>query len=179
MVQLEDDEPLDETNLLISQYLLPDTGTKRENMHLAHKPSDETDLLIEAINGMDIGWSADVCKLQRHHASYGSHCDAQKNQLAQKKAEATEGLEVEEKLFGEGKEFEKAWEQARSFQKKYSKPEEIPTEELPDNFDWRNVGGYNFLGDLRDQKACGSCYTFSFVQIMEHKLMIQKGTPMP
>jgi len=24
---------------------------------------------------MDIGWKADVCKLQKHHASYGSHCD--------------------------------------------------------------------------------------------------------
>jgi hypothetical protein len=23
-----------------------------------------------------LGWKADVCKLQKHHADYGDHCDA-------------------------------------------------------------------------------------------------------
>lgn len=31
-------------------------------MHLEHKPSDEMDLLIEAINEADLGWKADTCK---------------------------------------------------------------------------------------------------------------------
>ena len=35
----------------------------RFNAHHAHVPSDDMDLLIEAINSMDIGWKADVCKL--------------------------------------------------------------------------------------------------------------------
>ena len=35
---------------------------KRGNLHLQHKPSDETDLLIEAVNAANLGWKADVCK---------------------------------------------------------------------------------------------------------------------
>lgn len=34
------------------------------------------DLLIETINESDdIPWKADTCKHQKHHASYGAHCD--------------------------------------------------------------------------------------------------------
>lgn len=40
-----------------------------------HKPSDETDLLIQTVNEADLGWKADVCKYQKHHANYGSHCE--------------------------------------------------------------------------------------------------------
>lgn len=53
----------------------------RFNAHHEHVPSDETDILIEAINNMEIGWKADTCKLQEHHASYGSHCKAQKEEV--------------------------------------------------------------------------------------------------
>lgn len=35
---------------------------KRQNMHQAHRPSDEMDLLIEAVNEAGLGWTADVCK---------------------------------------------------------------------------------------------------------------------
>jgi hypothetical protein len=48
---------------------------KRRNLHLDHKPSDETDLLIQAVNESDLGWTADVCKYQKSHANYGAHCD--------------------------------------------------------------------------------------------------------
>jgi hypothetical protein len=33
------------------------------------------DLLIEEVNKADLGWKADVCKYQKHHANYGAHCD--------------------------------------------------------------------------------------------------------
>ena len=58
-------------------------------MHLEHKPSDEMDLLIEAINEADLGWKADTCKYQKHHAKYGKHCD--KVELAQIKDLGDEG----------------------------------------------------------------------------------------
>jgi hypothetical protein len=45
-------------------------------MHLNHRPSDEMDLLIDEVNAADLGWKADVCKYQKHHANYGTHCDA-------------------------------------------------------------------------------------------------------
>ena len=44
-------------------------------MHLEHKPSDEMDLMISAINEADLGWKADTCKYQKHHQLYGKHCD--------------------------------------------------------------------------------------------------------
>lgn len=103
MVQLNENEPEDEMNLLLEQYLMPHGKTTRENLHQSHKPSDETDLLIETINKLDIGWGADVCKLQKHHASYGSHCDSQKTKLAQKGS--LEALDLDEKVFGQGEDF--------------------------------------------------------------------------
>lgn len=27
------------------------------------------------MNEADLGWKADVCKYQKHHALYGAHCD--------------------------------------------------------------------------------------------------------
>jgi hypothetical protein len=48
---------------------------KRHNMHLEHKPSDEMDLLIDAVNAANLGWKADVCKYQKTHPKYGAHCD--------------------------------------------------------------------------------------------------------
>lgn len=41
------------------------------------------DLLIETVNEADLGWTADVCKYQKHHAKYGSHCEKEALLLAQ------------------------------------------------------------------------------------------------
>jgi len=53
-----------------------DSSTKRFNAHLEHKAGNETDKAISFINNNDFGWKADTCKLQSHHAEYGSHCEA-------------------------------------------------------------------------------------------------------
>jgi cathepsin C len=50
---------------------------------------------------------------------------------------------------------------------------------LPENFDWRNVGGYNFLNEHRNQGHCGSCYTVSFTQIAEQRLKLKYGREIP
>ena len=89
-------------------------------MHLAHKPSDEMDILISAINEADLGWKADVCKYTKTHKNYGSHCEKDEAlRLAQTKGSneddiggdeiALEESESSKKPFGvEGdKEFEK------------------------------------------------------------------------
>jgi len=39
------------------------------------------DLLISTINEADLGWKADVCKYQKHHALYGAHCEAEHQEL--------------------------------------------------------------------------------------------------
>jgi len=41
------------------------------------------DLLIETINESDLGWKADTCKLQKHHAKYGAHCADREDELLQ------------------------------------------------------------------------------------------------
>ena len=48
---------------------------------MEHKPSDTMDLLIQTINEADLGWTADVCKYQKHHALYGAHCEAEHEKL--------------------------------------------------------------------------------------------------
>jgi hypothetical protein len=124
-------------------------------MAAAHKPDEVTDLLIETINKNNYGWKADVCMLQRNHPSYGDHCDD--TSLLQQKDEDTL---VE---FGKTAGFDKALEKAQKYQKAYKSSSEIPDEELPADFDLRNIEGTNFMGDFVNQGACGSCYTMSIV----------------
>jgi len=53
---------------------------------------------------------------------------------------------------------------AASSEKKNSQNETIPsaelTQSLPPSFDWRNYNGHCFIGPVRDQGDCGSCYAF-------------------
>lgn len=87
----EVETPQDKTDLALEEATLLQTSEEektdlldyigkrkshtRHNLHHEHVPTDETDLLISTINSMDLGWKADVCKLQKHHANYGAHCD--------------------------------------------------------------------------------------------------------
>ena len=66
-------------------------------------------------------------------------------------------------------------ETVQQWQKKYSKAEDIPDSELPENFDLRNINGYDFVGPVRDQRGCGSCYTQSFLTIVESRLKMIYG----
>ena len=45
--------------------------------------------------------------------------------------------------FGEGENWTKALESAQSYMKKYPKAEDIPDSQLPQQFDWRDVKGYD------------------------------------
>lgn len=40
-------------------------------------------------------------------------------------------------------------------------------ESLPTSFDWRNRDGHAYIGDIRDQGDCGSCYAFAAVAAAE------------
>jgi hypothetical protein len=87
----EVETPQDKTDLALEEATLLQTSVEekqdllnylgkrkshtRHNLHHEHVPTDETDLLISTINSLDLGWKADVCKLQKHHANYGAHCE--------------------------------------------------------------------------------------------------------
>lgn len=43
---------------------------------------------------------------------------------------------------------------------------------LPENFDWRDVNGVNYVTPVRDQASCGSCYTFASMAQLESRVRI-------
>ncbi|XP_028818194.1 dipeptidyl peptidase 1 [Denticeps clupeoides] len=43
---------------------------------------------------------------------------------------------------------------------------------LPENWDWRNVGGINYVSPVRNQGSCGSCYTFASMGMLEARIRI-------
>jgi len=50
--------------------------------------------------------------------------------------------------------------------------EEIDENNLPKNWDWRNIGGISYVPNPRKQGDCGSCYIFSLVSSLESRLRI-------
>ena len=66
-------QPIEKSDLQVSAQVR--TGNGRFNAHHEHTATDETDKAITFINSQDLGWKADVCKLQKHHADYGDNCD--------------------------------------------------------------------------------------------------------
>ena len=67
--------------------------------------------------------------------------------------------------------------QAASFAQRwlntYKDSDHIPDHAVPDNFDLRNIQGYDFTGNLRDQGPCGSCYINSFIQAIEGRMKMK------
>ncbi|KAK6174809.1 hypothetical protein SNE40_013386 [Patella caerulea] len=52
------------------------------------------------------------------------------------------------------------WEQQRS------------ADTLPDQFDWRNVEGSNYVSPVRNQESCGSCFAFASMAMNEARVRI-------
>eukprot|EP00356_Strombidium_inclinatum_P003629 CAMPEP_0170485226 /NCGR_PEP_ID=MMETSP0208-20121228/4534_1 /TAXON_ID=197538 /ORGANISM="Strombidium inclinatum, Strain S3" /LENGTH=279 /DNA_ID=CAMNT_0010758809 /DNA_START=1218 /DNA_END=2053 /DNA_ORIENTATION=- len=62
---------------------------------------------------------------------------------------------------------------------KYKNAEDIPDNMIPESYDFRNIDGFDFTNPLRDQGACGSCYTVSFTQVIESRLKLKYGRKVP
>jgi hypothetical protein len=106
------DEPEDQTNLfLFEEFMMPSKTKRAVSDHASFEPRDETDLLIETINGLDIGWKADTCKLSKGHANRGAHCDLEKTTLAQEKSSNVLNAQGS-KPFGQGEDFPAALAEA-------------------------------------------------------------------
>jgi C1A family cysteine protease len=48
---------------------------------------------------------------------------------------------------------------------------------IPAAYDWRNVGGKNFVTPVRNQQTCGSCWVFAPVAALEAKSLITFNWP--
>jgi hypothetical protein len=146
------------------------------------------DLLISAVNEADLGWKADVCKYQKHHANYGAHCDkpvmlaqtGSKDDENQDEANIQTAIDKNEN-FGnkDNKEFMAALEKAQKYMKSFKNSQDIPDSELPDSLDFRNIDGFDFTSYFRDQGHCGSCFTISFTQVMEARMKLKYGKSPP
>jgi len=150
-------------------------------------PSDENDIAISFINNQNLGWKADTCKLQKHHAEYGTHCDAlmlaQKNETKSNETLAEKEKKVVSKpkpKFGDkSPEFKKTLEKVQHWAKSYKTADDIPDNEIPDAYNFASIEGFDFTGPIRDQGACGSCYTVSFTQVIEGRIKTKYGQDVP
>ena len=50
--------------------------------------------------------------------------------------------------------------------------------QLPDSYDWRKVGGVNYLSPIRNQGQCGSCYAFSSMGMLEARIRVRTNNTM-
>lgn len=56
----------------------------------------------------------------------------------------------------------------------------LTAKSLPNEFDWRNVDGKNYVSPIRNQGGCGSCYAFGTLAMFEARVRIlSNGTRTP
>lgn len=127
--------------------------------------------------------------LTKTHAKYNKEkCDGSKqptilsqvdkikwkeSEKDKKKVYAKSKLSGQKKFGEDTKEFKDSVLLAQSFGKKYNSIDDMPDTMVPEKWDFRNIKGYDYTGELRDQGACGSCFTMGFVQTIEARMKLK------
>lgn len=78
-----------------------------------------------------------------------------------------------------GQAFAQAYSSVQQWYSNFSTADAIPDNMIPESYDLRNIDGFDFTNPLRDQGACGSCYTVSFTQVIESRLKQRYGKKVP
>jgi hypothetical protein len=99
--------------------------------------------------------------------------------LAQMHSDSEENVAGKEFGPAGGKDFTETLTKVQEWANKYKTADEIPDSLIPESYDFRNINGYDFTNPLRDQGACGSCYTVSFTQVIESRLKMKYGKKVP
>lgn len=69
--------------------------------------------------------------------------------------------------------FETAKHEARKFLDKNF--DDISIDDMPTEWDWQNVEGYDFTPPVKDQGGCGSCYLIASNAMLESRIRIWFG----
>ena len=59
--------------------------------------------------------------------------------------------------------------------KNYKSSESIPDDQIPEQFSFNNIDGFDFTSQIRNQEHCGACYATSFVQVVEARTKLLYG----
>lgn len=115
--------------------------------------------LAQTINEADLGWTA---------SAYENGFDeVDELGLAQTGVEAY-------RAFADGS---SEWNKALQMAQKYitADTSKLNIDEMPENWDWSNVNGYDFVARHIDQGHCGSCYMIATNVMMESRIKIKYG----
>jgi C1A family cysteine protease len=78
---------------------------------------------------------------------------------------------VKTKKFGGDPEFAKALKEAQ----KYLHSNDFDLSDLPTNFSWEDFMGFDFTPQVKDQRACGSCYAIASTSMLEARIRLHYG----
>jgi len=106
-----------------------------------------------------------------HNSHHTSHKNYKNNKLFQKFLQ----LEVNPSVNSSGKENDSTLVTSQADIQRYlnTNIKDMKSQDLSKNWDWRNVGGKNFVSPMEKQGKCGSCYVFSTIESLESRLRIQ------
>lgn len=101
--------------------------------------------------------------------------------LAQVSSTRHKKHKLQAKVFGNETDtrFVQAMKKAQEWSKNYTSADDIPDHKIPRSYSFKDIDGFDFTQAVRDQKSCGSCYTTSFVQVVESRLMLRYGYKIP
>jgi len=121
-----------------------------------------------------IHWSRDVELAQRANMMYAQSeavvaaINSQQSSWLATRYPQMEGLTQADVLNMKGGPKSRLHFRPKALQKKPAREESF----LPRSFDWRNVDGVNYVSPVRNQGACGSCYAFSSMGMLESRVRI-------